>query len=333
MDEVLVFVHHGVEGILYAVIDLAVRADVMNAGVGIYIEYGHAVGGKIPRVEEARDVALTGLPAVVYVVIEHVEPAVALGAVSMVAEGALHEVEFGIELIRAALGKGGIDRIERINVRRGGGGGPDIAVLALGKHLELQRAARNGGISAVNAEGMRIAHVEGDLRLHIPFGGGELLRLFRKAAVNVYNVGAVRIGGAEGSGFRVPDLRFDKAGHAAGRNAGIGACAGVVDHDVISGIAVGAVEVELNAAGSDGALFRLLRGAVSGQYRKRKERREQNAEGFSHGVLLSVARRFRRSYHTYNITHKAAARKENLGGRRSRPALHTRDLTRLSSLL
>lgn len=114
----LIFVHHCAVGICNIDDDFTLGINIVNTGICIDIKAGHSVRSKIRCSEEARNIAVAGGPAVVNVVIQNVQPAVALASVCVIAEGGLHQCKLRIELIRTNLGKALVDFIKGIDVCR-----------------------------------------------------------------------------------------------------------------------------------------------------------------------------------------------------------------------
>ena len=133
----LILMHHGAVGILDINNDLVAGSHIINSGICINIQYRHAVGINIRGGEETGNIAVSGSPAVINIIVKNIQPAVALAAVGMVAEGRLHKVKLRIEFIRTDLSEAFINLIEWIYVIRSRSRSPDIAVFTLCKHLKL----------------------------------------------------------------------------------------------------------------------------------------------------------------------------------------------------
>ena len=223
IDEVLEFVNEGAVGILYAVVGGAGGIRIGDAGIGVDMDYGQVVVGEVCGPEITRDVALTGLPAVVYIIEQYVYLAVVV-AVLEIAVGIGHKIELRIEVVRRLLGVGGVDLIKGIvgGIRNG----PYAAVLTDVEHLELHRALRTGGAVIVKVEVLGIAYAPGG-----PFGLG-LRYLHRGGVIHQLRIDVDYVGtgvvmpvsvAAGGNALRGGDARFDKPGKRARRSAGGGA--------------------------------------------------------------------------------------------------------------
>ena len=249
VDQVLILVHHGAVGAFDAGLHLVVGVRIGHAGVGVDVQNGQAVVEEIEGIEKACNVGVPGLPAVVDVVVQDVEPAVSLGSVGVVAEGGLHEIELAVKLRGCDVSKAGINGIQGIDVGGGGGGRPDVAVLAHCQALELHGRLTGGGFIFEDDEGSRVTDLEGGLQ---GFGGLQLL-LRRRLGQLLVDVDPIRPGlvhgGAQAAGNGVgAHVGLDQTGHVAGGATGVDGGGGVVDHNVVAHIAIFGILIQQDAA-------------------------------------------------------------------------------------
>ena len=77
----LVFVHHGTVSIRNIGYDFAISSYIINAGIGIDVQNGHTIACQICGGEEACHITIAGSPTVINIVIQYVQPAIALTSV------------------------------------------------------------------------------------------------------------------------------------------------------------------------------------------------------------------------------------------------------------
>ena len=275
VDQMLILMDHRAVGGIHPLVFGAGGILIVDAGVGVDVQNGQAVAADITLIEEAGDITLAGLPAVLDVVVQHVQLSVAGAAVGVVAEGGLHQIELGVELIGSHLRKGGIDLIQGVIGARRGGRGPDVAMLTDVQALELQ-AVGGVGLRIDQRERLRGTNVVG---CSGAFRGRLNLRslgIFGEPGIHVDLVGTVGIRGLSGLGVGAgADAGFDQAGHRAGGIARGGGSSGVVDHHVVALVAAGGVVVNDDRA-VDRADRLLQRG--SGLKREDRERGQEHAD-------------------------------------------------------
>ena len=241
--------HHRAVAAVQLGLGLACGRHPLDARIGVDVQHGRAVvGGQIGAPEVARHVTLSRLPAVVDVVEQQVDLAVALFVVE-IAKGAVHQGILGIELVRNGLRVARVDLVKRViaaDRRR-----PNVAVAADGKQLEAEVAgAARRAVAGVDVEGARGAYGVGGAGGQAHFGVRLVIGF--KVLIHIHGIRFVsirdRFRSAHGLLIRGRHRGLDKTRQRSRGVARRGGGPAVVDDHIVACVAACRVGVDDHAA-------------------------------------------------------------------------------------